>query len=154
LNRERLDEKVANGYTKTTEWVIWRNVHNRCYKKSDPAFHNYGARGILVCERWHKANPDGFKNFLVDMGRRPSAMHSIERKNNSLGYGPDNCEWALASIQARNRRTTKMLEYQGKIQCQKDWAEYLGITEQSIIRRMQKGEAFAEICARPRRRAA
>jgi len=84
---------------KSSEYDIWALMRQRCMTTTDPAYKNYGARGIAVCERWND-----FRNFLLDMGPRPSPKHSIERKNNDCGYEPDNCVWLEKRLQSRNRR--------------------------------------------------
>ena len=38
------------------------------------------------------------------MGLRPSPAHTVERKNNDLGYSAANCEWATREVQSRNQR--------------------------------------------------
>lgn len=50
--------------------------------------------------------------FLADMGPRPDG-HSLERVNNNLGYGPENCIWATSSAQMVNRRNTRTVMYEG-----------------------------------------
>src|ERR1700739_4957288 len=55
---------------RTAEYYSWKGMHDRCECRSDKSFHNYGGRGIRVCERWRI-----YKLFLQDMGRKPSKMH-------------------------------------------------------------------------------
>lgn len=82
-------------------WNLWDTMHKRCSSLDNS---NYGGRGISVCGRW-----SSFQNFIADMGPRPTPKHTIERKNNDLGYSPDNCIWATPREQGRNRRTNHVI---------------------------------------------
>ena len=110
----------------------WLMMWQRCTNPKCRAYERYGAIGIEVCERWKN-----FKNFLEDMGEAPMGM-SIERKDNSKGYTPENCVWANSSQQMRNTKRTRILEFNGKKQCVMDWAKELGITESSLRERLTK----------------
>lgn len=91
-----------HGKTYTPEWNTWRGIIKRCYQPSQQTYKHYGARGITVCDRWR--GQFGFRNFLKDMGERPSVAHSIDRIDNDKGYYPQNCRWATKSEQSRNRK--------------------------------------------------
>ena len=95
-----------NGYAALypNEHNIWANMHNRCYNHRSTAYDNYGGRNIKVCKRW--SGPDGFKNFIEDMGERPTKKHSIDRIDNDKHYCPSNCRWTNWNVQAMNRRRT------------------------------------------------
>lgn len=74
----------------------------RCFNERHTWYRNYGGRGITVCDRW--LGRYGYANFLADMGRRPTLLHTLDRKNNDEDYSPGNCRWATKSEQAFNRR--------------------------------------------------
>jgi hypothetical protein len=76
----------------------------RCASKNNPKYHRYGGRGIVVCARW--LGPQGFQNFLEDMGPRPGLGYSLDRKDNDGNYEKDNCRWATPLEQANNKGNT------------------------------------------------
>lgn len=84
-----------------SEYYAWVNMRQRCSNRSNPEYVRYGGRGIRVCDRWGR-----YSNFLADMGTKKSPELSLERKNNSLGYFPDNCVWEGKAMQSFNQRVS------------------------------------------------
>lgn len=84
----------------------------RCENPANKDYHDYGGRGIRVCERW-RDRENGFTNFLADMGARQSASLSLDRIDNNGNYEPDNCRWASQADQNRNQRRTVLVSFNG-----------------------------------------
>lgn len=89
--------------SRTPENVAWQNMKARCSRPSHPQYHNYGGRGISVCDQWMT-----FEGFLADVGRRPGSGYSLERVDNDKGYEPGNVRWATRVERMRNTRRTKL----------------------------------------------
>lgn len=90
---------------------VWCNIIQRCENSNNPAYENYGGRGISICKKWR----NDFGAFAADMGSRPSKKHSIDRIDNNGNYEPANCRWATQRQQMLNTRRVVMIEYKGKI---------------------------------------
>lgn len=79
----------------------WRNMIQRCTNKNYAQYHDYGGRGIRVCDEWRKS----FQSFVKDMGRRPAGK-TLDRIDPNGPYSHANSRWSDAKTQARNRRRT------------------------------------------------
>lgn len=84
---------------KSPAYIAWDNMLQRCTNPNNARYADYGARGIQVCERWKS-----FANFVTDMGAKPDATYTLERKDNNGNYEPNNCHWIPAVAQGRNKR--------------------------------------------------
>lgn len=125
---------TTHGKTNTPEFKAWRSIIDRCTNPNIEHFHNYGGRGITICERWMT-----FENFYSDVGNRPSPDHSIERINNNGNYEPSNCKWATRTEQANNRRTNRLIEYKGQTLTAAEAARLTGIPVRTIRQRLRRG---------------
>jgi hypothetical protein len=115
----------------TPEYRTWRGMRSRCGRPEDPAYVNYGGRGIVVCERWAK----DFAAFLTDMGMRPASGLSLDRIDNNGPYSPENCRWATPTEQGRNQRRTVRVEGRALA----DVCEERGLSAGMVGRRLRAG---------------
>lgn len=124
LARERL---YTNGGRTNDTYDLWAGMIQRCTNPNHSRFNIYGGRGITVCPLWRD-----FAVFHRDMGDRPSKKHSIDRKDNNLGYSPDNCRWATMTEQANNKRNSRLIEYDGRTMTISLWADAIGMNRNTL----------------------
>jgi hypothetical protein len=96
---------TVEGITKHPLYSVHRSMIQRCYDPNCKSYADYGLRGIKVCQRW--LGPQGFLNFVSDMGGKPSPKHSIDRIDNDGIYEPTNCRWATRLVQNINKGMPK-----------------------------------------------
>lgn len=88
-----------HGMTNKRVYRSWGGMIQRCLNKNNPAYKNYGGRGIKICDRWLT-----FENFFEDMGERPAGKSLDRFPNNDKGYCKSNCRWATPTEQQNNTR--------------------------------------------------
>ena len=125
-------------------WLTWMSMNQRCSYQHSNRWEMYGGRGITVCERWRHS----FEAFLEDMGPRPDGC-SIDRIDNAKGYFKENCRWSSAKQQAINRKSSVLIEFNGKTQCITEWAEEVGIGFGTLYQRLKKGWSVEKALTHP-----
>lgn len=118
---------------------IWFGIIERCVNVDNPAYKDYGARGITVTPKWLE-----FLNFVEDMGLCEEG-YSIERQDNNGNYEPENCIWLLRGLQAKNRRSTISVNFMGKDLCLKDACKLVNLPYHTIRYHIVKGKDFTEV---------
>lgn len=125
----------THGLFGTPEYVSWAGMKYRCLTTSCKRYKDYGGRGIKVCERWLK-----FENFLEDMGNKPSLDMGIERTDNDGNYEPSNCKWGTEEEQQNNKRSSLVIEFNGRKQTMAQWAKELGMKYETLWCRIKDYE--------------
>ena len=119
---------------RTSEYISWTNMKQRCFNPNHPRYLDWGGRGITVCDRWLN-----FKNFLADMGTKPSPKHSIDRIDNNGDYSFENCRWATKAEQENNKRTNRLITIGSKTYTIAQWTKEMGFKQNVIYDRLNKG---------------
>jgi hypothetical protein len=139
LHKEAISKaKFIHGLSRKTtpEYRAWKAMKNRCYNPRYKEYRYYGGRGIKVCKRW----VNSFNNFLLDMGKRLSNRHSLDRfPDNNGNYKPSNCRWATKKEQSINRRSAVVIRYGGQVLSLSDFLITNGISAATFYRRKRKG---------------
>lgn len=143
-NRSIKERSIIHGMSNSKEFGTLMSMKQRCYNKKSKFYSYYGGRGILICDRWLEKEGKGFINFYEDMGKAPSAEHSIDRIDNDKGYFPDNCRWSKMDTQCSNKRNNINLTFNGKTQCVSAWARELEIPVHNLKLRLERGLSLEE----------
>lgn len=145
MGKKEAWNKSHNLSYKIPEYAVWIALRQRCLNTKNPAYKNYGGRGIKVHFRWSK-----FEFFLKDVGRRPTKYRTIDRfPNNNGNYEPGNIRWATRKQQVENRRNALLYEIGGiKITLQ-EIADKYGVRYQTIIARINRGWDIKKVIETP-----
>lgn len=137
----------THGMAKSTEFHIYNSMVQRCTNPNSHAYGDYGGRGIYVCERWLES----FENFFADMGSRPQGT-SLDRRDNNLGYCPENCRWATKHEQANNTRANRVIEFRGERMTMSQWARKSNLQIQTLHNRLLLGWTVERALTTPSRK--
>jgi hypothetical protein len=107
-NRACMNKYIRTKKPNRSEYNSWRAMKARCGNPNDKKYHNYGGRGISVCERWRGS----FDAFLADMGNKPTPKHEIDRVDSDGNYEPSNCRWVTHAVNTQRikGRTIRMCD--------------------------------------------
>lgn len=124
-----LQEQITkHGDAHARLYKIYHGMLNRCYLKTTIHFHNYGGRGITVCDEW-KENYEVFRNWALNNGYQDNL--TIDRKNVNGNYEPENCQWLSQHLQQRNKQAVPNCssKYVGVSRCKGTnfWLSYVKI---------------------------
>lgn len=137
IHREQLIlRNTTHGHRYNKIYRVWYAMRERCGRKTDKFYADYGGRGIKVCDRWQT-----FENFLADMGTPAEGMQ-IDRINNDGNYEPSNCRWVTRTENASNKRNNKVIEYNGRTMTVSAWEKELKLKAGTIKQRLYLGWDF------------
>lgn len=142
-----VDAHVTHGKSKTKLYRKYRSMLTRCYDAKSKQYKRYGGRGITVCEEW-RTSFENFSKWAYENGYDETIdghFWSIDRKDNSKGYSPQNCRFATAKTQSNNRDVVTFYEYQGKQYTASEFADTYGIVKSFVYNRAKKGQTLEKI---------
>lgn len=153
-NRELISNlSTTHGMSKTRFYSEWKALRRRCYGKNQKSYVEYGARGIIVCDRWK----DSFENFKEDMyesylnhvaefGEQNTSIDRIDVNGN---YELSNVRWATWEEQANNKRDNHYIFIDGDTKTIAEWADVSGINARAIFKRLGRGWGARDAVFKP-----
>ena len=139
------EQRTTHGMSYSRPFGIWKGMRDRCHRATDPAWANYGGRGIAVCEEWRHS----FETFWRDMQDGYGEKLSIDRKDNDQGYSKENCRWVTAKEQGRNTRVNRVIETPWGRMCVSEAAERSGIGVTTLLYRIGVGLVSPQLFVPP-----
>lgn len=145
--RKNLKTSLTHGESHTRLHNIWCGMNNRC-NPNHVSSKGYGKRGIKICDEWKDytkfakwARENGFDDDLT-----------IERIDVNGDYCPENCTWIPLAKQARNRRTTRWVEYKGRKMSLAEAAEIADLPYYQVHLRIKSGWSLEKALSTPIRK--
>jgi hypothetical protein len=108
----------------------------RCYYEKHIGFANYGGKGVKVCDEWRNSYV-AFRDWALANGYAENL--SIDRKDSSGNYCPENCRWATGRQQANNRSRNRYIAIDGVTNTVTEWGRIYDINPQAIWARLNRG---------------
>lgn len=121
----------THGKSKSRAYRSWASMLERCSNPKNSSFPNYGGAGVSVYPGWVS-----FENFYRWLGDPPTPEHTLDRRDNALGYTPENTRWATRKEQNVNRRSVVWIEAAGSRKTLTHWASDLGMPYETLRSRL------------------
>lgn len=137
----------THGQCYTRVYRIYAKILRRCFVTDDPAYKNYGGRGITMCEEWRNSF-EAFSEWAYSNGYADGK--TIDRIDNNGDYSPENCRWATPSEQANNTRRNRNFTLNGKTQTLAQWCNEYGAKYGTVHQRLKMGWTFEEAISLPK----
>lgn len=128
-------------------YSIWQGMKSRCYNSNDPNYHNYGGRGIQICDEW-KNDYAVFRAWALKNGYKDDL--TIDRKDVNGNYCPENCRWATWNEQCNNKRDSVKITYNGETHTATEWSRITGIAAQKIAYRYHRNFTLSAVFSQKR----
>lgn len=143
---------------------VWQDMKRRCCSPNDENYHNYGGRGISVCDKW-KDDYAVFKNWAYSNGydeNAPFGECTIDRINVNGNYEPNNCRWITIVEQQKNKRPStewkkrtvkrrSLIMFNGELIQKFDLCKKFGISVETFNYRVdKKGMSVEEALKTPK----
>lgn len=144
-NREKTAKKnFKHGFSESGKkeklYSVWCSMRKRCRNENDQMYKYYGGRGITSCEEWE--DYPTFRKWAYENGYEEGL--TIDRIDVNGNYSPDNCRWIPMAEQMQNTRRNKYLTFNGETKCIAEWSREIGVSHNTIQRRLSHGWTIEE----------
>lgn len=139
LHKETASKNVQQNHkhkmSHTRIYEIWQGMKSRCYNPHDARYDRYGGRGLTVCDEWRE-DFNAFHQWAIENGYADNL--TIDRIDNDQGYYPENCRWADAETQSRNRSSNIKITIGNATKTLTEWCEIFELDYGTIYARYRR----------------
>lgn len=146
---ELINRSTTHNQRHTKLYEVWKTMKQRCYNPENSSYHNYGARGIIVCDEW-KNNFESFYIWSKSNGYKEGL--SIDRIDVNGNYEPGNCRWTTRLVQANNTRVNRYITINNETKSLSEWCRFYNISCSAIYNRIKKGMNLIDALTTPSKR--
>lgn len=130
----------THGKSKSRLYKVWKGIRSRCNNPNNKSYHNYGGRGIKLCDEWNDF--ESFKEWAYANGYDENANKNqctIDRIDANGDYCPENCRWITTKEQNSNKRNNHYIELDGVVHTITQWCDIYGIHVGTVRQRLKCG---------------
>lgn len=146
-SKRMIERNKTHGITIGSEedkrlYRLWAAIKRRCYYEKCVGYHNYGGRGVRMCDEW-KNEAAKFVEWCKSHGYKKGL--EIDRINNNGNYEPNNCQFISKVENEKKKRNTIWLTIDGISKVCADWNRLMEKPEKYYIQRIYRkmGEEYA-----------
>lgn len=156
-------EIMSNHKLKERLRAIWSGMKDRCLNPNNKNYHNYGGRGVAICEEWVN-DYQTFRKWAYENGWTEEIPEdhkqslSIERKDVNGNYEPQNCCFIPLCQQCLNKRPYSernriiakkdktMVTINGETKSLREWQKLFNVSN-ACLRYREKNKGLSTIDA-------
>lgn len=127
---DELHKRGSHQMRRTREYAAYYAALNRCTNPKADRYAHYGGRGI-------EFRFTSFDEFFEHLGKKPSAKHSLDRKDVNGHYEIGNVKWSTPLEQSHNKQNSVHLTHNGETYVLMEWERRTGIGRHTIQRRLK-----------------
>lgn len=130
-----LTSNHSHKMSETRLYGEWQGMKGRCLNKNNARFARYGGRGITVCDEW-RDDFSAFAKWAEENGYNEKL--TLDRIDNDKSYSPENCRWADARTQSRNRSTNVAVTIGNSTRTLTEWCEIFHLDSRTVFARYRR----------------
>lgn len=121
-------------------YTVWSGMIQRCRNTDRVDSKYYSLKGITVCDEWKSFT--NFKEWALANGYRDDL--TIDRKDSSIGYNPNNCRFISMKEQQLNKDNARIITYNGISDSIAGWSRRIGVSWATLDTRLKYSKNVGE----------